>query len=320
MGRVLGDGAPDSIPPKLGHPYLLWPTLQRYALLLKFLASFAAFAAGSAHAVDSSFNEPRLIGELLARAQQGETADRQREAARFYCEAAKLGSLEAQFQLGRRYAMGQGVVRDNAIAATLLSGAAQQGHLAAAQMIAGLPLGEMRLPGCMTGDPESEGVQAAGEPMIMRVIARLPPAKRKIAQTIERLAPDYGVDPLFALSVAAVESNFEVGARSDKAAQGVMQLIPETADRFNVRDAFQVEQNVRGGLAYLRWLLAYFEGDVALVAAAYNAGEGAVDRHRGVPPYAETRAYVKQILGLYAHSAHPFEARIVLPSSTLVRR
>ena len=74
-----------------------------------------------------------------------------------------------------------------------------------------------------------------------------------------------------------------------------MQLIPETSARFNVKKPFDPVQNVRGGLAYLRWLLAYFKGNVALVAAAYNAGEGTVERYRGVPPYAETRAYVQRI-------------------------
>ena len=75
-----------------------------------------------------------------------------------------------------------------------------------------------------------------------------------------------------------------------------MQLIPDTAARFKVRNPMDPAQNIRGGMAYLRWLMAYFEGDIALVAAAYNAGEGAVERYRGVPPYAETRAYVRRIL------------------------
>ncbi len=77
---------------------------------------------------------------------------------------------------------------------------------------------------------------------------------------------------------------------------GVMQLIPETAERFGVKDAFDAEQNVRGGLAYLRWLLKRFNGDLALVSAAYNAGEGAVDRYEGVPPYAETQMYVQRVI------------------------
>ena len=88
-----------------------------------------------------------------------------------------------------------------------------------------------------------------------------------------------------------------------------MQLIPETAERFGVRDAWNPEQNVRGGLAYLRWLLERFEGDVALVSAAYNAGERTVQQYGGVPPYAETREYVRRILSFYRAKHHERPAR-----------
>ena len=98
-----------------------------------------------------------------------------------------------------------------------------------------------------------------------------------------------------------------------------MQLIPETAERFNVRKPFDPEQNVRGGLAYLRWLLAYFQGDVRLVAAAYNAGEGTVNKYLGIPPYPETRAYMKAILSGYKQQAHPFDASVTEPSPELPR-
>ena len=95
---------------------------------------------------------------------------------------------------------------------------------------------------------------------------------------------------------------------SPKNAQGLMQLIPETSARFNVKKPFDPVQNIRGGLAYLRWLLAYFRGDVTLVAAAYNAGEGTVERYRGVPPYAETRAYVQRIKRHFRKDEHPYDA------------
>ena len=97
-----------------------------------------------------------------------------------------------------------------------------------------------------------------------------------------------------------------------------MQLIPETATRFNVKNAFDIHDNVRGGLSYLRWLLAYYEGRVELAAAAYNAGEAAVDRYRGIPPYPETRDYVKRVLKLFRGDSHPFDARVVAPSPMLV--
>ena len=78
---------------------------------------------------------------------------------------------------------------------------------------------------------------------------------------------------------------------------GVMQLIPATAERFNVRQPFNAEQNIHGGLAYLRWLKTYYAGDTVRVLAAYNAGEKAVDRYGGIPPYQETLAYVARVMG-----------------------
>jgi soluble lytic murein transglycosylase-like protein len=93
-----------------------------------------------------------------------------------------------------------------------------------------------------------------------------------------------------------------------------MQLTPDTAARFNVQDTWNVQQNIRGGLAYLRWLLAYYRGEVALAAAAYNAGEGVVDRYGGVPPWPETRDYVRRILALFRRTHHPYDPAIVGPS------
>jgi soluble lytic murein transglycosylase-like protein len=78
-------------------------------------------------------------------------------------------------------------------------------------------------------------------------------------------------------------------------------------------------QNVRGGLSYLRWLLAYFEGDVTLVAAAYNSGEQTVNRYHGVPPFAETQAYVKRVRQIYKRREHPYDARVTEPSAELIR-
>ena len=116
------------------------------------------------------------------------------------------------------------------------------------------------------------------------------------------------------MAIIRAESNFNPGAVSPKNAQGLMQLIPETAERFNVRKPFDPEQNIRGGLSYLRWLLAYFKGDVSLVAAAYNAGEGAVNRYAGIPPYAETQGYVKRIREIFKPEDHPFDPAVTTPS------
>ena len=96
-----------------------------------------------------------------------------------------------------------------------------------------------------------------------------------------------------------------------------MQLIPETAERFGVKKVFNPAENIRGGLAYLQWLLAFFEGDVPLVLAAYNAGERAVEKYRGIPPYAETRNYVKKITSVYRSANHSFDPGVVAASPVM---
>jgi len=120
--------------------------------------------------------------------------------------------------------------------------------------------------------------------------------RNQITGLVHKLAPKYSLDPKLVLALIEAESNFDPKARSPKQAQGLMQLIPQTAERFGVRDPWDVKQNLHGGMAYLRWLLDHFNGDVKLALAGYNAGEKAVERHGGIPPYAETQSYVTRIL------------------------
>ena len=108
----------------------------------------------------------------------------------------------------------------------------------------------------------------------------------------------YNVNADLVKAVISVESEFDQWAVSSKGAQGLMQLMPFTARRFGVIDAFDVRQNIFGGVQYLRFLLDLFSGDVSLALAGYNAGENAVARYRGIPPYRETKNYVNKILGL----------------------
>ena len=110
---------------------------------------------------------------------------------------------------------------------------------------------------------------------------------------------DTGVSPALVLAVMAVESSGRAEAVSHAGAQGLMQLIPDTAARFGVSDPFDARQNIRGGVAYLDWLLEEFDGDPLLALAGYNAGEGAVRRNNGVPPFAETRDYVPKVLAAW---------------------
>jgi soluble lytic murein transglycosylase-like protein len=107
------------------------------------------------------------------------------------------------------------------------------------------------------------------------------------------------VSPALVLAVISVESGGRATAESGAGAQGLMQLIPATAERFGVSDSFDAAQNIRGGVAYLDWLMGEFDGDPLLALAGYNAGEGAVRTHAGVPPYAETRAYVPKVLAAW---------------------
>jgi len=116
---------------------------------------------------------------------------------------------------------------------------------------------------------------------------------------IERYATLHGVDPVLVRAVIVVESNFDPRCVSNKGARGLMQLMPETAKRYGVRDIFDVEQNIRGGIRYLADLLEMFPNDVSRALAAYNAGEGAVLRTGGIPPYEETTTYVKRALTVY---------------------
>jgi soluble lytic murein transglycosylase-like protein len=112
---------------------------------------------------------------------------------------------------------------------------------------------------------------------------------------VKAAATEFGVEEAIIRAVMHAESAFNPNALSRVGAQGLMQLMPATADRFGVTNAFDPSQNIRGGVRYLAWLLKRFNGDLTLAAAGYNAGEGAVDRHKGVPPYNETRRYVERV-------------------------
>lgn len=112
---------------------------------------------------------------------------------------------------------------------------------------------------------------------------------------IAAAAREYGVEEAVVRAIIHAESAFRPNALSRVGAQGLMQLMPATARRFGVSDAFDAAQNIRGGVQYLSWLLRRFNGDLTLAAAGYNAGEGAVDKYRGVPPYNETRRYVQRV-------------------------
>lgn len=112
---------------------------------------------------------------------------------------------------------------------------------------------------------------------------------------VDRIAVEQGVESPLVRSVIRAESNYNPNAVSPKGALGLMQLIPATARRFGVSDVFDAQENIKGGVRYLRFLLDYYQGNYAKAIAAYNAGEGAVDKYNGIPPYAETQKFVRRV-------------------------
>ncbi|HZH43379.1 MAG TPA: lytic transglycosylase domain-containing protein [Lysobacter sp.] len=129
---------------------------------------------------------------------------------------------------------------------------------------------------------------------------------------IAAAAREFGVDEAIVRAIIHAESAFNPNALSRVGAQGLMQLMPATARRFGVSNAFDAAQNIRGGVQYLAWLLKRFNGNLTLAAAGYNAGEGAVDRYGGVPPYNETQRYVQRVAQLaerYRGALNPVASR-----------
>lgn len=154
------------------------------------------------------------------------------------------------------------------------------------------------------------------------------------ADLINQIALEEQVDPELVRAIIKAESNFDPRAVSRKGAQGLMQLTPGTAGRYAVSDIFDPEANIRGGVRHLRFLHDLFPGSLTLALAAYNAGENAVLRYNGMPPYPETRQYVDRVLGFYGgpdtpatHAAAPFArkgetgvARTAGPAPLVFRR
>ena len=145
-------------------------------------------------------------------------------------------------------------------------------------------------------------VQLAMSRQEMAKVLRSP----ELLALVDSIAVQEGVDPFLARAVIQAESAFYAKARSRTGALGLMQLMPQTAKRFGVLDPFDPKQNITGGVKYLRWLTDNFQGDLPKAVAAYNAGEGAVTRYQGIPPFAETRAYVPRVMELYSkHLVQP---------------
>ena len=287
--------------------------------------------AFSQNELETFDNEPPIVKDLLEKASllvgDDKNIDGSWKAANLYCQAARYGSAEGVYRLGMLYAFGQGVPENRDYAANLFGIAATHGHYEAQKMLETIAINTNLTPACVLEAVMPERAQVAiyatqdnavqNSPAIDAYINRLPKNKRWMVDLVETIANWHKIDSKLVLSIITAESNFKVAAKSNKDAYGLMQLIPATAQRFNVKNAYDASQNIKGGVRYLRWLLSYFRGDVILAVAAYNAGEGAVNKYKGVPPYKETQAYVKKVLGLYQHKQHHFDASIAIESPAL---
>ena len=164
---------------------------------------------------------------------------------------------------------------------------------------------------CFTTTTSAGGIQSYINESGVKVFTNLGTSHRKIRLApqqnrgsqypalISDLAGRYSLDENLVKAIVSVESNYDPLAISPKGCKGLMQLHPDTAQRFGVRNIFDPAENIEGGIKYLRFLMNYFNHDLQLVLAAYNAGENAVTRYGGIPPYRETRDYVQKVRALY---------------------
>jgi soluble lytic murein transglycosylase-like protein len=171
------------------------------------------------------------------------------------------------------------------------------------------------------GDTRTKADGAPGAPASVKAgNAVLPPPE--ISHLVEQTASRLQVDPQLVHAIIKVESEYDPKAVSNKGAMGLMQLIPSTAQRFGVENPFNPKENIEGGVSYLKHLLDLFGGDLPLSLAAYNAGEGAVQRSGGVPSYAETQEYVRKVTNLYQSGSPQSGANAAgnkAPASPIVR-
>jgi hypothetical protein len=251
-------------------------------------------------------NGPTELTERALRLVHGEGVEPDIDKAVTYlCTAARQGHARAAYELGWIYLRGWGVVRDDALATAWLNEGARLGEAPPVKVMQHLAGVEAKPLLCLG---------SKGWPLDL-ADAR----QAQIVAVVEQIAPQYGLEPALVVEVIRAESSFNPRARSPKGALGLMQLIPATAERFGVSDPLDAMQNLRGGMAYLSWLLVRFKGDLRLALAGYNAGEGVVERHGGIPPFAETRVYVRKILKRYGKRKHPVPERRISAMAQPIR-
>ncbi|MGL5326480.1 MAG: lytic transglycosylase domain-containing protein [Aeromonas sp.] len=271
--------------------------------LLLFLS---LLLAGTAPAMAQG-RDFRQAPKALTALKQGQVAQQNghlQKAIALYCVAASTGNPEGYFRIGRLLATGPASVRSAKLANSYLAMAMRLGNQQASRYynsrIGNAPMGDQ----CGVGMRGGQGSYFALSKTPFNVeayLARQSPGKQKLATMLRHAAKRHQVDARLVLAIAIAESNLNSRAVSPKNAQGLMQLIPETQQRFGVTRPFDPAQNIKGGVSYLKWLDRRFDGDWVLISAAYNAGEKAVERYGGIPPYDETQEYVKRVLYFAGH-------------------
>ena len=269
--------------------------------LLLFLSSLLAGIPQTAQGRD--FRQAPRAMTALRQGQAAQHSGNLQKAIALYCIAASTGNPEGYFRIGRLLATGPASVRSAKMANSYLAMAMRLGNQQASRYynprVGNAPMGDQ----CGVGMRGGQGSYSALPSTPFNVeayLARQSPGKQKLATMLRHAAKRHQVDVRLVLAIAIAESNLESRAVSAKNAQGVMQLIPETQQRFGVTQPFDPAQNIKGGVSYLKWLDRRFDGDWVLISAAY-AGEKAVERYGGIPPYDETREYVKRVLYFAGH-------------------
>ncbi|MFM5052457.1 lytic transglycosylase domain-containing protein [Aeromonas veronii] len=270
--------------------------------LLLFLSSLLADIPQTAQGRD--FRQAPRAMTALRQGQAAQHSGNLQKAIALYCVAASTGNPEGYFRIGRLLATGPASVRSAKMANSYLAMAMRLGNQQASRYynprVGNAPMGDQ----CGVGMRGGQGSYFALPSTPFNVeayLARQSPGKQKLATMLRHAAKRHQVDVRLVLAIAIAESNLESRAVSAKNAQGVMQLIPETQQRFGVTQPFDPAQNIKGGVSYLKWLDRRFDGDWVLISAAYNAGEKAVERYGGIPPYDETQEYVKRVLYFAGH-------------------
>ncbi|HYE37290.1 transglycosylase SLT domain-containing protein [Methylocaldum sp.] len=266
-------------------------------ILIRFLLGWLLSISATLALAQDSIQEASELRTLALRHEHGRGIKQDyAEAYRLYCKAALLGDSQAAYNLGWMYFNGRGLSRKADVAVGWFLRAAKNGDAYAARMLVRYQgITPVDDPACQ---PDPVPVTASIEP-------RSNPNRKLVESWVSQIAPQYSIDPQLVLAVIQAESSFNPAALSPKNAQGLMQLIPATAERFGIKDIWNPVENIKGGTAYLHWLLRHFEGNVEWAVAAYNAGERTVEQYHGVPPYQETRNYVRRILAAYQKTVHP---------------